>query len=50
MAEATGGAKDFRCGHVSVPLDYAKPGSGSVDVAMIRLKSSGAASPGGRCC
>ncbi|MEU1121189.1 MULTISPECIES: alpha/beta hydrolase [unclassified Streptomyces] len=47
MAEATGGAKDFQCGHVSVPLDYAKPGSGSVDVAMIRLKSSASGKPRG---
>ncbi|MEW2393308.1 alpha/beta hydrolase [Streptomyces venezuelae] len=47
MAEATGGAKDIRCGHVSVPLDYADPASGDVDVAMIRMKSSASGKPRG---
>ncbi|MFE0175327.1 alpha/beta hydrolase [Streptomyces sp. NPDC059002] len=40
-AEATGRAKDVRCGQVTVPLDYAKPSAGTVDVAMIRMRSSG---------
>ncbi|MFG2649765.1 alpha/beta hydrolase [Streptomyces sp. NPDC048436] len=33
--------KNIRCGKIKVPLDYAKPGRGTVDVAMIRVKSSG---------
>ncbi|MYY82875.1 alpha/beta fold hydrolase [Streptomyces sp. SID335] len=47
MAEATGGAEDVRCGHVSVPLDYADPDAGDVDVAMIRMKSSASGKPRG---
>ncbi|MFF1377093.1 alpha/beta hydrolase [Streptomyces sp. NPDC058308] len=47
VAEASEGAKDVRCGHVSVPLDYAKPAAGTVDVAMIRLKSSASGRPRG---
>ncbi len=46
-AEAAGGAKDIRCGHVSVPLDYADPAAGDVDVAMIRMKSSASGEPRG---
>ncbi|MFF3639550.1 alpha/beta hydrolase [Streptomyces sp. NPDC002564] len=46
-AEASGGTKDVRCGHVSVPLDYAKPAAGTVDVAMIRMKSSASGKPRG---
>ncbi|MEU7584335.1 alpha/beta hydrolase [Streptomyces sp. NPDC041068] len=46
-AEATGHAKDVRCGHVTVPLDYAKPAAGTVDVAMIRMKSSASGKPRG---
>ncbi|MER5260340.1 alpha/beta hydrolase [Streptomyces sp. NPDC002855] len=33
--------KNIRCGKITVPLDYADPGRGKVDVAMIRIKSSG---------
>ncbi|MFG2500165.1 alpha/beta hydrolase [Streptomyces sp. NPDC048441] len=33
--------KNIQCGKITVPLDYAKPGRGKVDVAMIRIKSSG---------
>ncbi|MFK4067651.1 alpha/beta hydrolase [Streptomyces sp. NPDC029674] len=47
MAEATGGAEDIRCGHVTVPIDYAKPGAGTVDVQMIRMKSSTSGKPRG---
>ncbi|MEV7195296.1 alpha/beta hydrolase [Streptomyces sp. NPDC093510] len=47
VAEATGGAKDVRCGHVTVPIDYAKPAAGTVDVAMIRMKSSSSGKPRG---
>lgn len=41
--DATPVAKDknVRCGKITVPLDYAKPGRGTVKVAMIRVKSSG---------
>ncbi len=47
MADATGHAKDVRCGHVTVPLDYAKPSTGTVDVAMIRMRSSAGGKPRG---
>jgi pimeloyl-ACP methyl ester carboxylesterase len=33
--------KNIRCGKIKVPLDYAHPKRGTVDVAMIRIKSSG---------
>lgn len=33
--------KNIQCGKITVPLDYAKPGRGTVKVAMIRVKSSG---------
>lgn len=33
--------KNVRCGKITVPLDYAKPGRGTVDLAMVRVKSSG---------
>ncbi|MCF3124463.1 alpha/beta fold hydrolase [Streptomyces arenae] len=46
-AEATGNAKDVRCGKVTVPLDYADPAAGTVDVAMIRMKSSASGKPRG---
>lgn len=47
VAEATGGAKGIRCGKVTVPIDYAKPGAGTVDLAMIRMKSSTSGKPRG---
>lgn len=47
MADATGDAKDIRCGDVKVPIDYADPAAGTVDVAMIRMKSSSAGKPRG---
>ncbi|MGW6269933.1 alpha/beta hydrolase [Streptomyces sp. NPDC055060] len=33
--------KNIRCGKITVPLDYARPDRGKVEVAMIRIKSSG---------
>ncbi|WP_447038090.1 alpha/beta hydrolase [Streptomyces sp. DSM 118878] len=47
MADATGDAKDIRCGDVKVPIDYADPAAGTVDVAMIRMKSSSSHEPRG---
>lgn len=45
MAEADATAvpkdKNIQCGKITVPLDYAKPGRGTVKLAMIRIKSSG---------
>lgn len=32
---------DFRCGKVTVPLDYAKPGAGSLELALGRYKATG---------
>ncbi|MCI3932311.1 alpha/beta hydrolase [Streptomyces sp. AN091965] len=32
---------DVRCGTLTVPLDYARPGSGTVDLAMLKVKASG---------
>ncbi|MEU1016857.1 alpha/beta hydrolase [Streptomyces sp. NPDC005898] len=40
MAETSGHMDDVRCGKVSVPLDYARPAAGTVDLAMIRMRSS----------
>ncbi|MFJ3234315.1 alpha/beta fold hydrolase [Streptomyces sp. NPDC086787] len=33
--------KDLECGKVTVPLDYAKPGAGTLDVALARYRASG---------
>ncbi|MCX5167065.1 alpha/beta hydrolase [Streptomyces antibioticus] len=32
---------DLQCGTVSVPLDYARPGSGSLDLALARYRATG---------
>ncbi|TGA85024.1 alpha/beta hydrolase [Streptomyces sp. MZ04] len=32
---------DVQCGKITVPLDYAQPKRGKVDLAMVRIKSSG---------
>ncbi|QCX78397.1 Carboxylesterase A precursor [Streptomyces sp. YIM 121038] len=32
---------DVRCGTLTVPLDYARPGSGTVDLALLKVKASG---------
>lgn len=32
---------DFQCGKVTVPLDYAKPGAGTLDLALGRYKATG---------
>jgi pimeloyl-ACP methyl ester carboxylesterase len=34
-------ASDFQCGKVTVPLDYAKPSSGTLDLALARLRATG---------
>jgi pimeloyl-ACP methyl ester carboxylesterase len=38
-----GGAipKDMQCGKVTVPLDYAHPGAGTLDVALARYRATG---------
>ncbi|MFE9097421.1 alpha/beta hydrolase [Streptomyces sp. NPDC007264] len=33
--------KDLQCGKVTVPLDYARPASGTLDVAMARYRATG---------
>ncbi|MER7350222.1 alpha/beta hydrolase [Streptomyces aurantiacus] len=33
--------KDVSCGKVTVPLDYAKPGRGTIGLALMRVKASG---------
>ncbi|MFR0354727.1 alpha/beta hydrolase [Streptomyces sediminimaris] len=33
--------KDLQCGRVTVPLDYARPGSGTLDLALARYRSTG---------
>ncbi|MFE0514087.1 alpha/beta hydrolase [Streptomyces sp. NPDC058964] len=33
--------EDMECGKVTVPLDYAKPGSGTLDVALARYRATG---------
>ncbi|MGW1797612.1 alpha/beta hydrolase [Streptomyces sp. NPDC001984] len=37
-----GVAKDLQCGKVTVPLDYARPGAGTIDVALARYRATGA--------
>jgi len=39
--EGDGMPKDLQCGKVTVPLDYAKPGDGTLDVALARYRASG---------
>lgn len=33
--------KDLRCGKVTVPLDYTRPGAGTLDLAMARYRATG---------
>ncbi|MDX2937437.1 alpha/beta hydrolase [Streptomyces ipomoeae] len=33
--------KDLRCGKVTVPIDYARPGAGTLDLAMARYRATG---------
>ncbi|MFF1630557.1 alpha/beta hydrolase [Streptomyces sp. NPDC058272] len=33
--------KDMQCGKVTVPLDYAQPGAGTLDVALARYRATG---------
>ncbi|MFD4523508.1 alpha/beta hydrolase [Streptomyces sp. NPDC058470] len=33
--------KDMQCGKVTVPLDYAKPGDGTLDLALARYRATG---------
>ncbi|GAA3133215.1 alpha/beta hydrolase [Streptomyces rameus] len=33
--------KDLQCGKVTVPLDYARPGEGTIDVALARYRATG---------
>ncbi|MEU9208611.1 alpha/beta hydrolase [Streptomyces sp. NPDC048415] len=39
--EGDGMPKDLQCGRVTVPLDYAKPGEGTLDLAMARYRATG---------
>lgn len=32
---------DLQCGKVTVPLDYARPGEGTLELAMARYRASG---------
>ncbi|WP_129311247.1 alpha/beta hydrolase [Streptomyces sp. L2] len=34
--------KDLRCGKVTVPLDYTRPGAGTLDLALARYRATGA--------
>ncbi|GAA3291049.1 hypothetical protein GCM10020295_06890 [Streptomyces cinereospinus] len=33
--------EDLQCGKVTVPLDYARPGAGTLDLALARFRASG---------
>ncbi|GGJ30225.1 alpha/beta hydrolase [Streptomyces brasiliensis] len=33
--------KDMQCGKVTVPLDYARPGAGTIDIALARYRATG---------
>ncbi|WP_338485961.1 alpha/beta hydrolase [Streptomyces sp. SCSIO 75703] len=35
--------KDLQCGKVTVPLDYARPGAGTLDLALARYRATGPA-------
>jgi len=39
--EGRGMPKGLECGKVTVPLDYARPGDGTLDVAMARYRATG---------
>ncbi|MEU6576875.1 alpha/beta fold hydrolase [Streptomyces sp. NPDC046805] len=39
--EGTGKSKDLQCGKVTVPLDYARPASGTLDIALARYQATG---------
>ncbi|WP_329549504.1 alpha/beta hydrolase [Streptomyces sp. NBC_01356] len=39
--EGYGMPEDLQCGKVTVPLDYANPGDGTLDVAMARYRATG---------
>ncbi|MHA5052237.1 alpha/beta hydrolase [Streptomyces sp. SD15] len=39
--EGEGMPKDLRCGKVTVPLDYANPGGGTLDIALARYRATG---------
>lgn len=36
-----GAPKDMQCGKVTVPLDYARPGRGTLDLALARYRATG---------
>ncbi|MEU8590152.1 alpha/beta hydrolase [Streptomyces sp. NPDC048664] len=36
-----GAPKDLQCGKVTVPLDYARPGGGTLELAMARYRATG---------
>ncbi|MEV5885837.1 alpha/beta hydrolase [Streptomyces sp. NPDC052020] len=39
--EGTDAPKDLRCGKVTVPLDYARPEAGTLDLALARYEATG---------
>ncbi|MDO0929130.1 alpha/beta hydrolase [Streptomyces sp. TG1A-8] len=40
--EGPGVPGDLQCGRVTVPLDYARPGAGTLDLALARYRATGA--------
>lgn len=41
-----GAPKDMQCGKVTVPVDYAHPGAGTLDLALARYRATGTAKRG----
>ncbi|MEY2242102.1 alpha/beta hydrolase [Streptomyces sp. BF23-18] len=39
--EGEGMPKDLQCGKITVPLDYARPGRGTLDLALARYRATG---------
>ncbi|WP_328664848.1 alpha/beta hydrolase [Streptomyces sp. NBC_00328] len=39
--EGDGMPKDLQCGKITVPLDYARPGRGTLDLALARYRATG---------
>ncbi|MFH8801940.1 alpha/beta fold hydrolase [Streptomyces sp. NPDC017936] len=39
--ESDGMPRDLQCGKVTVPLDYARPGAGTLDLALARYRATG---------
>ncbi|MGQ4375480.1 alpha/beta hydrolase [Streptomyces sp. SAS_267] len=41
VCEGEGMPKDLQCGKITVPLDYARPGRGTLDLALARYRATG---------